>query len=160
MLVDATLPVPASLMRLLAGLAPLFTAPSFRTFCGLACGFLAQTGATTGYLDTGTNGIYFLSDSDDPLPACPDSDSDFSCPPATVALTATNRGNNGTAAPVTFNVANAEALFATPNAAFNDLSGPDTGDFDWGLPFFYRRNVFTAIEGKSTPGGAGPYWAY
>ena len=47
MLVDATLPVPASLMALLAGLAPLFTAPSFRTFCGLACGFLAQTGKRT-----------------------------------------------------------------------------------------------------------------
>jgi hypothetical protein len=45
--VDATLPVPASLMTLLAGLAPLFTAPSFRTFCGLACGFLAQTGKRT-----------------------------------------------------------------------------------------------------------------
>jgi DDE superfamily endonuclease len=47
MLADATLPVPASLMRLLAGLAPLFTAPSFRTFYGLACGFLAQTGKRT-----------------------------------------------------------------------------------------------------------------
>ncbi len=42
MLLDATLPVPASLMTLLAPFAPLFTAPSFRTFCGLACGFLAQ----------------------------------------------------------------------------------------------------------------------
>jgi hypothetical protein len=47
MLADATLPVPASLRTLLAGLAPLFTAPSFRTFCGLACGFLAQTGKRT-----------------------------------------------------------------------------------------------------------------
>ncbi len=47
MLADATLPVPASLMTLLADLAPLFTAPSFRTFCGLACGFLAQTGKRT-----------------------------------------------------------------------------------------------------------------
>jgi DDE superfamily endonuclease len=47
MLVDATLPVPASLMTLLAGLAPMFTAPSFRTFCGLACGFFAQTGKRT-----------------------------------------------------------------------------------------------------------------
>jgi SRSO17 transposase len=43
MLADAALPVPASLMTLLAGLAPLFTAPSFRMFRGLACGFLAQT---------------------------------------------------------------------------------------------------------------------
>src|SRR5580704_2141397 len=47
MLVEATLPVPASLMTLLAGLAPLFTAPSFRAFCGLACGFLAQPGKRT-----------------------------------------------------------------------------------------------------------------
>ena len=42
MLADATLPVPGSLMGLLAWFAPLFTVPSFRTFCGLACGFLAQ----------------------------------------------------------------------------------------------------------------------
>jgi DDE superfamily endonuclease len=47
MLPDATLPVPASLMAPLSSLAPLFTAPSFRTFCGLACGFLAQTGKRT-----------------------------------------------------------------------------------------------------------------
>ena len=47
MLPDATLPVPASLMGVLAAFAPLFTAPSFRTFCGLACGFLAQTGKRT-----------------------------------------------------------------------------------------------------------------
>jgi len=39
--------VPASLMTLLAAFAPLFTAPSFRTFAGLACGFLAQPGKRT-----------------------------------------------------------------------------------------------------------------
>lgn len=44
---DATLPVPASLMTLLACFSRLFTAPSFRTFCGLACGFLAQPGKRT-----------------------------------------------------------------------------------------------------------------
>jgi DDE superfamily endonuclease len=47
MLTDPTLPVPASLMTLLAWFAPLFTVPSFRTFCGLACGFLAQPGKRT-----------------------------------------------------------------------------------------------------------------
>jgi hypothetical protein len=47
MLPDATLPVPASLMNVLAAFAPLFTVRSFRTFCGLACGFLAQTGRRT-----------------------------------------------------------------------------------------------------------------
>ena len=47
MLPDVTLPVPASLASLLAWFAPLFTAPSSRTFCGLACGFLAQAGRRT-----------------------------------------------------------------------------------------------------------------
>jgi DDE superfamily endonuclease len=47
MLADVSEPVPASLLSLLAGLAPLFTAPSFRTFCGLACGFLTRPGKPT-----------------------------------------------------------------------------------------------------------------
>jgi len=34
-------------MMLLAWFGSLFTAPSFRTFCGLACGFLAQAGRRT-----------------------------------------------------------------------------------------------------------------
>ena len=46
MLPDAV-PVPASLMTLLAVFSPLFTAPSFRTFTALACGFLAQSGKRT-----------------------------------------------------------------------------------------------------------------
>jgi len=47
MLPDATLPVPASLAGLLAWFAPLFTAPSLRTFTMLACGFIAQAGRRT-----------------------------------------------------------------------------------------------------------------
>jgi hypothetical protein len=47
MLPDAAVPVPASLMTLLAVFSPLFTAPSFRTFTMLACGFLAQSGKRT-----------------------------------------------------------------------------------------------------------------
>ena len=47
MLPAATLPVPASLMTLLAAFSPLFTAPSFRTFCGPACGYVAQPGIRT-----------------------------------------------------------------------------------------------------------------
>jgi hypothetical protein len=45
MLPDVTLP--ASLQVLLVWFQPCFTAPSFRTFCGLACGFWAQTGRRT-----------------------------------------------------------------------------------------------------------------
>ena len=32
--------------------------------------------------------------------------------------------------------------------------------FALGIPFFFGRNVFTAIEGQTTPGGTGPYFAY
>src|SRR5258705_5739410 len=45
MLPEGTLPV--SLQVLLAWFQPCFTAPSFRTFCALACGFWAQTGRRT-----------------------------------------------------------------------------------------------------------------
>jgi hypothetical protein len=39
------------------------------------------------------------------------------------------------------------------------------GFFDWGLPLFYGRSVFTAIDGASTLTSTGsivtgPYWAY
>ena len=47
MIPDMTLPFPGSLASLLAVFGPLFTTPSFRTFCGLVCGFLAQTGKRT-----------------------------------------------------------------------------------------------------------------
>jgi hypothetical protein len=54
------------------------------------------------------------------------------------------------------------------NAAFSNLGGENAGisslqlpaSFDWGLAFFYGRNVFTAIEGAATPGGIGPCFAY
>lgn len=41
------LTLPPSLMALLATFEPCFTVPTFRTFCALAAGFLAQTGRRT-----------------------------------------------------------------------------------------------------------------
>jgi len=41
------LTLPPSLMTLPAAFQPCFTAPSFRTFCALAVGFLARTGSRT-----------------------------------------------------------------------------------------------------------------
>jgi hypothetical protein len=63
---------------------------------------------------------------------------------------------------VSFSVTNADTLFNDDPSdnGFGDLGGPASGYFDWGLPFFYGRNVYTAILGASTPGGTGPYWAY
>ncbi|HSZ62252.1 MAG TPA: DUF3443 domain-containing protein [Terriglobales bacterium] len=108
------------------------------------------------FLDSGSNAFYF---SDPSIPVCGD-DTAFYCPNMTLSLSATNAGYNGTpTGTVNFGVANADDL---PNeAVLGQLAGPNTiNGFDWGLPFFYGRNVYTAIQGKSTPGGTGPYWAY
>jgi hypothetical protein len=42
------------------------------------------------------------------------------------------------------------------------VAGPYSLGFDWGLPFFYGRTVFTGIDGVPPPVGvpAGPFWAY
>jgi hypothetical protein len=111
------------------------------------------------FIDSGSNGIFFLSSSATGIPACSDNP-DFYCPSAPQSLTATNVGANGQSGSVAFEIANADALFSTPNLAFNDLGGDSPGLFDWGLPFFFGRNLFVAIDGQSTPGGTGPYWAY
>ncbi len=112
----------------------------------------------SSFIDSGSNGIFFLDAAATGLPVCPDS-ADFYCPAMPQSLSATNRGANGVAVSALFNVGNADAL--DPRfAAFNEIAGPNPGGFDFGLGFFFGRSVFTAIEGQGTPGGAGPYFAY
>jgi hypothetical protein len=112
------------------------------------------------FLDSGSNGYFFLDSSTSGIPDCGAGANGFYCPASTDNLSATNSGANGASGTVNFTVANALSLFTQNDSVFGDLGGPGMNAFDWGLPFFYGRNVFTAIEGKSTPGGTGPYWAY
>ncbi len=118
----------------------------------------------TSFIDSGSNGLYFLNATITGIPVCPSPDTFFYCPSSTQNLSAVNQGANGSGSgTVNFSVANANSLFqSNPNAfVFGNLAGPNSlAGFDWGLPFFYGRHVFTAIEGRSTPGGTGPYWAY
>ena len=114
------------------------------------------------FLDSGSNGLFFLNTAATGIPVCTD-DSGFYCPlsPSTESLSATITGANNARATVDFSVANADSLFSNPgDSVFSDLGGPSPGIFDWGLPFFFGRNVFTAIDGASTPNGTGPYWAF
>lgn len=123
--------------------------------------FKNKTYASAGFLDSGSNGFFFLNSSAAGMPTCPSPANGFYCPASTTNLTATNTGANGTTGSVNFSIANADSLFSMPAAAvFPTLGGPLSGMFDWGLPFFYGRNVYVAIYGKSAPGGNGPYWAY
>jgi hypothetical protein len=125
------------------------------------------TAYNESFIDSGSNGLYFLDTATTGLPDCSDANF-FYCPSATENLSAITEGSTGTpSTTINFSVANADDLFNNnPNATvFGQLAGPNilpdnmTG-FDWGLPFFYGRKVYTAIYGQSTPGGTGPYWAY
>ncbi len=114
------------------------------------------------FVDSGSNGLFFADSS---LPECTGNLAPgFYCPLTSQNYSAMLQGTNGTAVNVSFNVANANALL-NGNAtfiAFGNLAGtnPLASSFDWGLPFFYGRTVFFAIEGRSTPAGTGPYLAF
>jgi len=110
------------------------------------------------YLDSGSNGIFFLDTKTTGLPVCTDSN-DFYCPLTLQAQSATIRGVNGATSAVTFNVGNLDALNGR-FTAFSEVAGPNPGSFAWGLSFFFGRTIYTAIEGQSTSGGVGPYFAF
>lgn len=121
--------------------------------------FNSQT-LTSSFIDSGSNGLFFP---DSAIPSCTSSPG-FFCPPTTLHLTAVNHGQNGVQTNISFTVDNAQNLFnSNPSAAaFSTLAGPMSSGFDWGLPFFYGRNVFTSIRGQTMPSGtpAAPWWAY
>ncbi|WP_343656550.1 DUF3443 domain-containing protein [Paraburkholderia caribensis] len=104
------------------------------------------------FFDSGSNGLFFPSTT---LARC----GFWWCPASTQSMTATVTGTNGASASPGFSIANAQALFATQNNAFNNLGGPSNA-FDWGLPFFFGRRVYTAIESRLTSAGKGPFYAF
>ena len=126
--------------------------------------------------DTGSNAYYF-DDSSIPTCTAPNMSSWF-CPSSTLTLDATNYAVDssgamtGPSSSVTFSVANATTLFNSSNTAFNDIAASSGSQaaycqnqssncsFDFGLPFFFGRNVYVAISGANTPDGLGPYFAY
>jgi hypothetical protein len=116
-------------------------------------------GSTT--IDTGANAFFFTAANAAAFPAC-QNNKGFYCPASTLALSASIAGAGGGSATVAFNVANADSLFTVAHSAYPDVAGSAAlGDaFSWGLPFFFGRTVFTAFQGRTTPGGTGPYWAY
>ncbi len=131
--------------------------------------FNGQT-LTNSVLDSGSNG-YFFNDSS--IMQCTQNSGfeGFYCPTTgSVALEATVEACSGCSSTgssnVSFTVGDPEN-FAASVAAADDLAGPvgtglaeAGGVFDWGLTFYYGRNVFTAISGMNTPVGDGPYYAF
>jgi Protein of unknown function (DUF3443) len=108
---------------------------------------------STSFIDSGSNGLFFALSS---VPTC----GFWFCPIAVQSLAATVAGINGATSNVTFTMGNATSLFASGNNALGNLAGPASNYFDWGLPFFFGRRIFTAIEASATPAGNGPYYAF
>jgi hypothetical protein len=109
------------------------------------------------FIDSGSNGLFFP---DATIPVCPGNLSSFYCPTSNLTgLTAVNTGANNATNTVTFGVDNTQNL-PPSDFAFSNLAGPLAGSFDWGLPFFYGRNVYTAIDGTTVGNIAGPFFAY
>jgi hypothetical protein len=133
------------------------------TYKGTKYGPRTQSNTTDSYIDSGSNGLFFPDSS---IQKCPDPNpgSGFFCPPSPLnSLTATQVSAVGTSSnPVGFSIVSAQTLFNNGTAvAFDNLGGTNSGVFDWGLPFFYGRNVYNAIAGTSTPASVStPYWAY
>ena|SRR5471032_2127150 len=114
--------------------------------------------SVTTIVDSGSNGLFFTDSS---LPACTSTFTDFYCPASAQALSATVTGINGaTTGTVNFTVLNAQTLAASgTNYALNGLAG-SIGSFptlfDFGLPFFFGRNVYFGINSN----GNSPYIAF
>jgi hypothetical protein len=125
---------------------------------------------TSSQVNSGLSALFFP---DGDLPACADASS-FFCPPGSTSIAAVQIGGNNMQSTINFGVDNADALFSTnPGySVFSTLAGPNgtgacsdgTGAcrFEWGLPFFYGRTVYTSISGRPAPAGAplGPWFAY
>jgi hypothetical protein len=109
----------------------------------------------TAYFDSGSS-VLFFQDADIGANGL-----NYYIPGTTLARSVSIAGNDLVSATVDFSVANANALFATRNAAFNNMAFDLPGAFDMGMPFFYGRHVFYGIVGTtSTGGGRGPYVAF
>jgi len=119
----------------------------------------------SSFLDSGSNGLYFPDSS---IPHCTGGAgaAAFYCPTSTLSLEAINQGQNGATSPVSFQIANLNQL-SNANFALDDVGGPTTSItgvgssyFDFGLPFFYGRTVFTAIAPSAVNGDLTSYYAY
>jgi hypothetical protein len=156
------------------GTATVYVVPDTGNNAGNLISAFAGQSYPQSVIDSGSNAYFFLDSAITGIPTCSGSLSQWYCPTTSPDnLTASNQGQNtsgpvGTPVPVDFSIEDTTTLFNTSNTAFSTLGLPialtcGTGSnpvcaFDWGLTFFYGKNVFTGLENVGNP--AGPYFAY
>ncbi len=104
------------------------------------------------FIDSGSNGLFYGSGL---FPDC-NFFVGFYCPTSPAPQSGVLQGMNGTKKAIAFTVGNPESLPFTVRADA-ELAGPGFGGVDWGLPLFFGRTIYTAIEARSTPAGDGPW---
>lgn len=106
------------------------------------------------FMDSGSNGMFFPNVGS-LVTACVGSTSDFFCPSSPMALSA-GIALAHSVVTIDFSIANANQMFTSANYALGQLGGDMPGTaFDWGLPFFFGRSVFTVTEGSSPNAATG-----
>ncbi|NPT60605.1 DUF3443 domain-containing protein [Paraburkholderia elongata] len=116
----------------------------------------------TSYVDSGTNVLWF------PDTTMPTNFRDFYVPPTTLNLSATWYSvdysavrKTGTVLTVPFSIANSSNLLASQYAAYDNLGVFwSEWTFLWGLPFFYGRDVYTALSTAKVGTQTGPFIAF
>jgi hypothetical protein len=114
-------------------------------------------------IDSGSNAFFFTPPSAfaPQLPSCASPNPGWFCPSSIVNIVATNAGATGSpSVAVSFEIGNFSSLISSNNQVFSNIGANSPGIFDWGLPFYFGRNVYVGIEGKGSSIGSGPYWAY
>lgn len=134
-------------------IAPSSGYAQFRTSYG------AQTNLD-GFIDSGSNALFFGSRASPAFTFCAD-DSAWYCPATATQLDLTNSSlpPGATSDTLSLSFTNATALFANSKAyAYGNLAGEigQSDLFDFGIPFFYGRRIFTGIA----VGDELPYVAY
>jgi hypothetical protein len=123
---------------------------------------------TESFIDSGSNAYFFLDSATLGNLDCADLVGWYCPTPGPLNFTVTNTDINGNSGSLTFSIANADSLFSSGYAALNDLGGdsgdsPSTDYFDFGMPFFFGRNVFVGIAGQTVTGvtnAPNGFWAY
>lgn len=137
--------------------ATIYTADDFGNFTTTYSG----TAYPDSFIDSGSNGYYFLDQSLTGITECGGDELGFYCPAGTVNISATNQGQNGSSGTISVSIENADTLFNSNDSAYSDLGGVSGTSapyyFDLGLPFFFGRNLYTGLQSATYANG---YWAY
>uniref|UniRef100_UPI0035CA4924 DUF3443 family protein n=1 Tax=uncultured Sphingomonas sp. TaxID=158754 RepID=UPI0035CA4924 len=151
---------------LAAGVVLPVTTSTSRLGPGLLTATYNGKALTQSFVDSGSNEYFFI---DSALAACTATDLiAFYCPAAATTLSPTMTGTNGTTTSAAF------TLYSPLNVAGSSTAAPGLGinptlvtpplpfanSFDFGMPFFFGRTVYTSIEGRAAGGTQGPYVAF